>query len=242
MNLIERFSNNDAENLYFGLNSTTLNTNDILIKQKEMINIVNTEQSRINEKKQNVDNALQGQHRLITLNNSYRLRYADYTKIIIIITICLSIFILVSLAKKYIPFFPESLYNVIIILLFPIGIISIYYKYAEIISHNKLYYDQLELPPPNMLSKEDQLKEKVSYKTNILKSGNLLGDLEGCVGAQCCSENTMWDSGNSVCIVSPKSGFTTIDYALLNGEINFNLNNNEIQPNSPNEFEKYTKI
>ena len=105
MNIIERFSDSDAGNLYNGLNSTTLNTNDVLIKQTEMINIVNNEQRRLNEKKQSVDNALEGQKRLITLNNSYRLRYADYTKMIIIITILLSIFILVSLAKKYIPFF-----------------------------------------------------------------------------------------------------------------------------------------
>jgi hypothetical protein len=104
MNVIERFSDSDAENLYNGLNSTTLNTNDVLIKQTEMINIVNNEQRRLNEKKQSVDNALEGQKRLITLNNSYRLRYAEYTKMIIIITILLSIFILVSLAKKYIPF------------------------------------------------------------------------------------------------------------------------------------------
>jgi hypothetical protein len=243
MNVIERFSDSDAGNLYNGLNSTTLNTNDVLIKQKEMINIVNNEQDRLNEKKQSVDNALEGQKRLITLNNSYRLRYADYTKMIIIITILLSIFILVSLAKKYIPFFPETLYNIIIILLVPIGIIALYYKYAELISHNKLYYDELDLAPPKMLSAQEKLKEKVSYQTDILKTGNLLGALEGCVGAQCCSGNTIWDSGNSVCIVAPpKNGFTTIDYALLNGEINFELNNGSIKPNSPSEFDKYTRI
>ena len=86
--VIEIFSDSDIGNLYNGLNSTTLNTNDVLIKQKEMINIVNSEQKRLNEKKQSVDNALEGQQRLITLNNSYRLRYADYTKMIIIFTIC----------------------------------------------------------------------------------------------------------------------------------------------------------
>jgi hypothetical protein len=54
MNVIERFSDSDAGNLYNGLNSTTLNTNDVLIKQSEMINIVNNEQRRLNEKKQSV--------------------------------------------------------------------------------------------------------------------------------------------------------------------------------------------
>jgi hypothetical protein len=238
-------SDSDTGNLYNGLNATTLNTNDVLIKQKDMIQIINNENNRLQEKKQNVDNALEGQQRLITLNNSYRLRYADYIKILIIITISISIYVFVSLARKYIPFFPEVIYNITLILLIPITIIVLYYKYIELISHNKLYYDELEFTPPKMLSEEDKLKEKVAYKTNILKSGDILGGLEGCVGAQCCSGNTIWDSGNSVCVVKPNNGFTTIDYALLNGEINFKLNNNindGIKPNSPSEFDSYTRI
>jgi len=85
------------------------------------------------------------------------------------------------------------------------------------------------------------LKQKVAEKANILKSGNLLGGLEGCIGSQCCSGNTIWDSGNSVCVVRPPSGFTTINYALINGELNFRLND-IIKPNSPTEFDKYDKI
>jgi hypothetical protein len=238
-------SDSDTGNLYNGLNATTINTNDVLIKQKDMIQIIDNENNRLQEKKQNVDNALEGQQRLITLNNSYRLRYADYIKILIIITISISIYVFVSLARKYIPFFPEVIYNITLILLIPITIIVLYYKYIELISHNKLYYDELEFTPPKMLSEEDKLKEKVAYKTNLLKSGDILGGLEGCVGAQCCSGNTIWDSGNSVCVVKPNNGFTTIDYALLNGEINFKLNNNTndgIKPNSPSEFDSYTKI
>ena len=237
-------SNSDTGNLYNGLNATILNTNDVLIKQRDMIKIIDDENKRLIEKKQNVDNALEGQQRLITINNSYRLRYADYTKIMIIITISISIYVLVSLAKKYIPFFPSVIYNITLILLIPITIIILYYKYIELISHNKLYYDELDFKPPTMLSANDRLKEKVSYQTNVLKSGELLGGLEGCSGAQCCSGNTIWDSGNSVCIVKPNNGFTTIDYALLNGEVNFKLNNNNdsIKPNSPNEFDYYTRI
>jgi hypothetical protein len=237
-------SNSDTGNLYNGLNATILNTNDVLIKQKDMIQIIDNENNRLREKKQNVDNALEGQQRLITLNNSYRLRYADYIKILIIITISISIYVCISLARKYIPFFPEVVYNIVVILLIPLTIIILYYKYVELISHNKLYYDELEFTPPKMLSAEDRLKEKVAYKTNILKSGDILGGLEGCIGAQCCSGNTIWDSGNSVCVVKPNNGFTTIDYALLNGEINFKLTNNNygIKPNSPSEFDSYTTI
>jgi len=237
-------SHSDTGNLYNGLNATILNTNDVLIKQKDMIQIIDNENNRLREKKQNVDNALEGQQRLITLNNSYRLRYADYIKILIIITISISIYLCISLARKYIPFFPEVVYNIVVILLIPVTIIILYYKYVELISHNKLYYDELDFKPPKMSSAEDRLKEKVAYKTNILKSGDILGGLEGCIGAQCCSGNTIWDSGNSVCVVKPNNGFTTIDYALLNGEINFKLNNNNygIKPNSPSEFDSYTRI
>jgi hypothetical protein len=237
-------SDSDSGNLFIGLNATTVNTNDVLIKQKDMINIINNENSRLQEKKQNVDNALEGQKRLITMNNSYRLRYADYTKILMIITLFILIYVAISLARKYISFFPESLYNITIILLIPISIIVLYYKYIELVSHNRLYYDELDFEPPKILSADDKLKEQVAYQTKILKSGDILGGLEGCVGAQCCSGNTIWDSGNSVCIVKPNTGFSTIDYALLNGEVNFKLVNNydSIKPNSPSEFDSYTRI
>jgi len=237
------FSNGDIGNLYNGLNNTTLNTNDVLIKQKEMINIVDSEKQRLHEKKQNVDNALEGQNRLIMMNNSYRLRYTDYTKMLVILTVSFFIFVLATLAKKYIPFFPEALYNIIVIILVPVTMIMIYYKYVNIVNHNKLNYDELEFKPPIMLSADERLKEEVSRKTDILKTGNLLGGLEGCIGAQCCSGNTIWDSGNSVCVAPVTSGFTTIDYALLNGEVQFKiLDNNGIKPNSPNEFDRYTRI
>ena len=95
-------SHSDTGNLYNGLNATILNTNDVLIKQKDMIQIIDNENNRLREKKQNVDNALEGQQRLITLNNSYRLRYADYIKILIIITISISIYVCISLFFIYV--------------------------------------------------------------------------------------------------------------------------------------------
>jgi septal ring factor EnvC (AmiA/AmiB activator) len=242
LNAVNAEYDSNIRNLYKGLNSGSLNTNDLLIKQKEIINIIKSEQNRLNEKKQSVDNALEGQNRLITLNNSYRMRYAEYIKIIIIIVIFLSIFIGVSLARKYIPFFPEFIYNMTIILLVPICAIAVYYKYTQIISRNRLDYDELDLKPPTMLTDEDKLKEKVAEKANILKSGNLLGGLEGCIGSQCCSGNTIWDSGNSLCVTAPRSGFTTINYALINGELDFRLNDGCNKPYSPSEFDKYTRI
>jgi hypothetical protein len=210
--------------------------------QTQIADIVNTENERVDLKKSKVDNELQTQNRLITLNNSYRQKYNDYNTLYIIFIVFLVTLCGIMLIKRYFPIIPSSVFDIAFIIIIPLFCIILVYKYLDISKHDNINYDEIKRDNPTILTQEEALKKKVETEKKILNSGSLLASYSGCVGAKCCSEtNTKWDSGNSVCVA--KDGFTTINYALINGEIGFSkVNGNTIQPNHPNEFENYSKI
>jgi hypothetical protein len=210
--------------------------------QQQIANIVNIENERVDLKKLKVDNELQTQNRLITLNNSYRQKYNDYNTLYIIFIVFLVTLCGIMLIKRYIPIIPSSTFDIAFIIVIPLFCIILVYKYLDISKHDDINYDEIKRDNPTILTPEEVLQKKVETEKKILNSGSLLSSYSGCIGAKCCSEtNTKWDSGNSVCVA--KDGFTTINYALINGEIGFSkVNGNTIQPNSPNEFESYSKI
>jgi hypothetical protein len=229
--------------LYTNLNNQVVNTNDVLLKQQDVIKIIDAEKKRLLLKKQTVDDSLQQQKRLIQLNNSYRLRYTDYIKIMLFITFVIVLFVGIILAQRYLPFIPSIVFEGMLILLIPISIIIIYYRFRNLMIHNKMNYDEIDYKPPTILSDQEKLAAQVKARETQQASGDLLGGLSGCVGKDCCSGTTQWDSGNLVC-VGGTNGFTTIDYALLNGDIKVSglkTPNDTIKPNSPNEFKDYAK-
>jgi hypothetical protein len=210
--------------------------------QTQIADIVNTENERIDLKKSKIDNELQTQNRLITLNNSYRQKYNDYNILYVIFIVFLVTLCGIMLIKRYFPMIPSFVFDIVFIIIIPFFFILLLYKYLDISKHDDIYYDEIKRDNPTILTPEQELEKKVSEQRKILNSGSLLASYSGCIGAKCCSEtNTKWDSGNSVCVA--KDGFTTINYALINGEIDFSkVNDNIIQPNYPNEFENYSKI
>lgn len=233
----------NLDQLYKNLNNQVVNTNDVLLKQQDIINIIDAEKQRLLLKKQTIDDSLQQQKRLIQLNNSYRLRYTDYIKIMLFITFVIIIYVGIVLAQRYLPFIPSIVFEVILILFIPISIIIMYYRFRNLMLHNNMNYDEIDFKPPTILSDKEKLAEQVKARETQQKSGDLLGGLSGCIGKDCCGETTQWDSGNLVC-VSGTNGFTTIDYAVINGDINvigLKTLNDAIKPNSPNEFKDYAK-
>ena len=233
----------NLDQLYKNLNNQVVNTNDVLLKQQDIINIIDAEKQRLLLKKQTIDDSLQQQKRLIQLNNSYRLRYTDYIKIMLIITFVIIIYVGIILAQRYLSFIPSIVFEVILILFIPVSMIILYYKFRNLMMHNNMNYDEIDFKQPNILSAQEKLGEQVKARESQQKSGDLLGGLSGCIGKDCCGETTQWDSGNLVC-VGATNGFTTIDYAVINGDINvigLKTLNDTIMPNSPNEFKDYAK-
>jgi hypothetical protein len=225
------------QNLYSSFSTAKTSTDSILDHQNEMLDIVNKENNRLALKKQSVDTALDGKKRAIKLNESNRLRYEQYTKIIIVIIITLALFIGISITSKFLPFLPQFIFDILSIFVITIGLFTSYFIFLNMQMRSNMNFDELDLPGPKILSEEEIQKGKAQEA----KYGNLLGsiDLVGCMGSDCCDVGTLWDTGNSVCrpIVPFQNPFTTISVAYKQGDIN-----GPVKSNSPNEFESYSKI
>jgi len=200
-------------------------------------------------KKQNIDNALESQHRTATLNESYRQRYIQYTKMVIVVVISLAIIIAVIFLGRFFTVIPSFIIDVLIFIVMLSATFICYFIYADIAIRDKMYFDEINLDNPTILT-PDQLSKQLKVQAN---AGNLLGSINliGCVGNDCCSTGTVWDPSNSVCVVQ-----TTASGSLLSlpataattsvpGAIQFTTLSNiynikGAKPNSPNEYENYS--
>ena len=102
---------------YNNLKSASGSSSSVLDHQTQMNNIVTTEKNRLLKKKQLVDSALEGQKRMVLLNDSYRQKYSYYTKIILVIVFFLVIFIILNLLSKSLPFIPSYVFDILYFLI-----------------------------------------------------------------------------------------------------------------------------
>jgi hypothetical protein len=207
----------------------------VMTNQKQMSDIVNTELTRLTQKKQSIDNAISTKERVTVLNDSYRLRYLEYTKMLGVIILALVCFLLLFIGGKYVPFIPSIVIDIIYIFLFVGTCIVLFNIYAGIQRRNKLYFDRLNLEPPNKQTPDQVAANKKAAGL----SGNLLGSISGCIGKDCCSDGTYWDIESARCLSGTgpdEESFTTLAYPKA-GQSAFSP-----AANSPNEFTEYTII
>ena len=226
---------------------------DILSRQSDMQGIIDSENGRLQQKQASIDQAKQGQNRLISLNQSYSKKFSQYTLIMIVGVIALILFLGIILAKQNFPFIPEFFFNILTIVVIASAIIISIIIYGGILSRDNMNYDELALPPPKITT-PDQVAAAVAANQ---AAGNLLGSiyLGSCIGQQCCADGTYWDSSSNTCLpnaaadmnaaaaaasaAGSKQPFTSLGYAYLTNQT---VKSNETLPYSTSEFENYAKI
>ena len=245
---------NQLDALNTGFNQANISGNQILDHQTDMSNIVDTEKTRLLLKKQNVDNALEGKNRAIHLNESYRQRYSHYTHMVMIITFTLAIIVLLTLLSVYFPVIPSFVTSLLSFIIGLIAAIYCYFIYTDIQRRDILNFNELNLSGPNILTPEQIAQQQKASAA----SGNLLGTLNlgSCVGASCCSGDTVWDPITSSCL-TPADVTMNAAAALLKANATStptpsqqpfttladaygNNNMKNVSANSPNEFEGYS--
>jgi len=198
------------------LQSTAANANasinDTLTKQSIVNGILETENDRLNSKKTNIDNAISGQRRILQLNDSYRKRYAAYTRLILAIVFTLVVLFLVNLLKKRFSIIPDS-----VVMLLYIIIVSAYIIYAillvtDINRRDRTNFDELDLNGPSVIDPAAIKKQA----EKAAKSGDLLGsiNINGCIGSYCCGPTTKYSAKYSRCMPDPLPTCTTGTYSL----------------------------
>jgi len=166
-------------------------------------NILDEEVSRLNGRKDAIDNAELERRRMLQLTMSATERQKAYNNIYIVIVITLVVFVGIKLIYQF-ELVPDFILDIISAFIISGGLIYCIILYSDITSRSKMDFSQFDLGRPAVKSKTQQDKDMAA----LINSGNL-GQLstdanEGkCVGEACCS-TTSWDSGNSRC------GFTTI--------------------------------
>jgi hypothetical protein len=222
---------NDLYNTY---NSTNPASSVALDHQNKMMNIIETEKTRLEQKKVGIDNAYFTQKRLIELNESYREKNMKYITILIIIIITIVIYLALLMISKNLPFIPTGIINVLIALLFAISFIIVCVIIARINKRDPMNFQKLLFVPP---------KTQTGNVYSTVSGNVFMSDFNfnNCIGSSCCGNGTVWNSTYGNCVAT--SGFT-----LMNG---FDGNNScgscgtvnlPYIPYTPSEFESYAKI
>lgn len=229
------------------LSKSKTTSGNLHTEQSKMLNIVNVEKERLEKKKQSIDNALDGQKRLITLNDSYRLRNNDFSYILVAWTLCFTALIALSIIRRNFPIIPSVLIDILFIICLSAAIYVSYTKYLDISNRDRIYYNEINLDSPNILTPEQIAKQTADaqQKAKNSSAANLLSTINvgGCVGPLCCSGESYWNPDLAICTTgNVKTGFTTLDLAYGNGELLLKPTiTDNILPNGPNEFDRYFK-
>ena len=212
---------NDLDNISNNINISENALNRVIKNQHDVSDIISTEMDRLNQKKKLIDDALYSKQRAINLNESYRLRNADYTSIIITFVITLAIFSSIIVLSKIFTFIPTAIYDVLSVFVICLGLFIIFFKWLDISRRDRLYYNELDLSSPT-----DSGEEVVGNTAATSVSGNAFS-FGTCIGEQCCAPGTIWDGTKFVCIKT--------------NEKFDNMVNSNVQPNGPYEFNKYSQ-
>jgi len=202
---------NNLQNQIQGLSASYANANTsgaaILDQQNQMIGIIDQEQQRLLEKQQLMDQSKAEQDRIALLNNSYRLRYVEYSKIMVVFVISLCIHIGLRLLGNYFEQIPNLPLTLAHVLNFTICGIIIIVIYATIWSRDQINFNQIDLPPPNTNGPAGYTASNTWFES----SGSLFGATGPSVsGSSYCGPNTYFNpnanGGQGLCDVIPTPG------------------------------------
>jgi hypothetical protein len=164
--------------------------------------IVNNEYNRLKIENSSVSNLQQNKSRMSYFNDSYRKRYLDYIKIMIIIVVGLAIlWILMVLESMQI--IPSYINNFLVAIIISITLIICYLIYNDIQKHDSLNYDELSIKSPNLVTPNPDQNQKST--SNLDTNGKQSGvDSEKCKSSppnqDMCGSGTTYDSTTQKCV------------------------------------------
>ena len=200
--------------MHTNYNKASQNVNDVLTKQTEMQSIVDREKTRLLEKKSIVDDTYNGKLRGSQLNESYRQKRSAYMKILITICVVLIVYLIIYFVFKTFGL-PDSIGNMISIIMFSVAILYIISVITDIYKRDNMDYSTLNLPPP----KNAVPLNVVATQSAAASSGNLLGSIANpkqCSGLACCDTSvSVWNPKVNQCISKSSSTCTPDKYYNL---------------------------
>ncbi|NDB87147.1 MAG: hypothetical protein EB127_31355, partial [Alphaproteobacteria bacterium] len=163
----------------------------VLTEQERMKDIVQKEQQRLNDKQNLIIQMEQENKRKTLLNDTYRKKKVQYSKIMIVIIVALCIFIVITLIGRFTGLSGGFL-NIFYILDISITAIVCFNLYTDLAMRDNINYDQIYIPPPNV----DASGNLITDNTQSIWSQMRFG----CYESACCADDTVFDPKLKVCI------------------------------------------
>lgn len=172
----------------------------VLQNQNTLSNIINTEQSRLEEKKELVDTSIFEQKRAQSLNESYRQKYNYYIYIIVAVISLFVSFIVIGEVSKTITFIPSVVYDLLYIASISVVGFFIYFTMLDIARRDHMDFSKINVNPPKELSADELEKQRDSNYGGVDMMPNF------CVGSDCCNPDdvnypTIWDIETGRCVI-----------------------------------------
>lgn len=204
---------------------------DLMIsQQKDVKRILDAENARIQANIQTIDESLFTQKRIVEFNENQRLRTQHYNEILSTFILAACFILVILVAFRQIPFLPDYISTVIIIIIGSAAFIRIFNLYNSLQRRSIIDYNKLDLGK----RAEDSPAQIAAKRALAAKSGDLLGsvDIDGCGGPACCdtSNGVKWDDTSKKCV---KEAFSVE---------RLKYNQSTVLPNSASEINLYTKF
>ena len=166
--------------------------------------IISNEVNRLKNEKSSVSNLQQDKTRMTSFNDSYRKRYLDYIKIMIVIVIGLVCIWLLNILEKM-QIIPSYINNFIVAMIISITLIICHIIYKDIQKHDLLNYDELSIKSPDLYVEPTSNPSNATIATVTTSGGS--SDSSGS-SIQCptidkselCGNGTTYDKVSQKCV------------------------------------------
>jgi len=171
-----------------------------LTKQTNIMDMVKSENQRLLNKKNTIDQAVENQKRIIYFNDNSRKVSSAWLRIIITITIALGALFLIRVISHH-GFLPDMLFNVLAVAIISISILVVFNYYKGIRARDNYNFDEIRLNPPKM---SDPNKDSTPSSS--------ISPMSTCIGSQCCiiatdeDPGTHWNPILGKCMSAPLPG------------------------------------
>ena len=178
---------------------------------------------------------MEGQKRMIMLNESYRMKYSHYLKMVLTVLTVTILFIVIKLLSTKIPGIPGAVWDLLLIILFSLATIYIYHVWSDMRRRDNMNFNKLFFmsPDPKRANSDAKLaKGSETNKISLWAAGKSSATV--CKGDDCCAGSDMqYNSENNTC-------------ELVGGFGNMGVEepasvNNLVKPTDPDEYTNYGK-
>jgi len=172
------------------------NISAILANQNQIIDIMNAENSRLDEKTQTYQNLEFGHKRVLQLNQNFQKRTEAFNWILVVLFLTLAVAVFILFFNKIFPGL-QSIFTILLIVVLSLGFCHSVYLYVVFMNRSPSNYDEIQYQQ----NSTDVTRAPKTTPIPTLSSVTTTTTMPVCIGQSCCvGDNVAWDSGKNACV------------------------------------------